>query len=79
MSSVISTDVLIVGAGLSGIAQSFPNGVTNRILLERVPDIKRIGWVGIEQSGVQVSQLVASLSFPVLALGIAVLSTSPNL
>lgn len=61
---------LLLAAGLSGIAQSFPNGVTNRILLERVPDIKRIGWVGIKQSGVQVSQLVASLSFPVLALGI---------
>lgn len=62
--------LLLVAAALSGIAQSFPNGVTNRILLERVPDTKRIGWVGIKQSGVQVSQLVASLAFPVLALGI---------
>lgn len=62
--------MLLLAAALSGIAQSFPNGVTNRILLERVPDTKRIGWVGIKQSGVQVSQLVASLAFPVLALGI---------
>ncbi|WP_172170489.1 MFS transporter [Brevibacterium sp. CT2-23B] len=62
--------MLLAAAALSGIAQSFPNGVTNRILLERVPDRKRIGWVGIKQSGVQVSQLVASLAFPVLALGI---------
>ncbi len=62
--------LLLVAAALSGIAQSFPNGVTNRILLERVPDTKRIGWVGIKQSGVQVSQLVASLAFPALALGI---------
>jgi predicted MFS family arabinose efflux permease len=62
--------MLLIAAGLSGIAQSFPNGVTNRILLERVPTAKRIGWVGIKQSGVQVSQLVASLIFPVLALGI---------
>ncbi|WP_025779183.1 MFS transporter [Brevibacterium sp. VCM10] len=62
--------LLLVAAALSGIAQSFPNGVTNRILLERVPDTKRIGWVGIKQSGVQVSQLVASVAFPVLALGI---------
>ena len=62
--------MLILAAGLSGIAQSFPNGVTNRILLERVPTTKRIGWVGIKQSGVQVSQLIASLAFPVLALGI---------
>jgi MFS family permease len=62
--------MLILAAGLSGIAQSFPNGVTNRILVERVPTTKRIGWVGIKQSGVQVSQLVASLAFPVLALGV---------
>ncbi|GAA1154139.1 MFS transporter [Nesterenkonia sandarakina] len=60
--------VLVIAAGLSGIAQSFPNGVTNRILLERVPASKRIGWVGVKQSGVQVSQLVASLSFPLLAV-----------
>ncbi|WP_152347546.1 MFS transporter [Brevibacterium sp. CFH 10365] len=62
--------MLLIAAGLSGIAQSFPNGVTNRILLERVPTVRRIGWVGIKQSGVQVSQLVASLLFPVLAIGI---------
>lgn len=62
--------MLLLAAALSGIAQSFPNGVTNRILLERVPDTKRIGWVGIKQSGVQVSQLIASLAFPVLALGV---------
>ncbi|WP_423058807.1 MFS transporter [Brevibacterium linens] len=62
--------MLLIAAGLSGVAQSFPNGVTNRILLERVPTSKRIGWVGVKQSGVQVSQLVASLLFPVLALGI---------
>ncbi|WP_231442592.1 MFS transporter [Brevibacterium zhoupengii] len=60
--------LLLVAAGLSGVAQSFPNGVTNRILLERVPEARRIGWVGIKQSGVQVSQLVSSLAFPALAL-----------
>nr|WP_275902109.1 MFS transporter [Brevibacterium zhoupengii] len=59
--------MLLIAAGISGIAQSFPNGVTNRILLERVPTSKRIGWVGIKQSGVQVSQLTASLAFPLLA------------
>ena len=62
--------MLLLAAALSGIAQSFPNGVTNRILLERVPTVRRIGWVGIKQSGVQVSQLIASLLFPVLAIGI---------
>lgn len=60
--------LLLVAAGLAGVAQSFPNGVTNRILLERVPGSRRIGWVGIKQSEVQVSQLVSSLAFPALAL-----------
>lgn len=59
--------MLLIAAAASGIAQSFPNGVTNRILLQRVPTSKRIGWVGIKQSGVQVSQLTASLAFPLLA------------
>lgn len=59
--------LLLVAAGFSGLAQSFPNGVTNRILTERVPENKRIGWIGIKQSGVQVSQLFGALSFPVLA------------
>jgi len=62
--------VLVLAAAFSGVSQSFTNGVTNRILLDRVPDSKRIGWVGIKQSGVQVSQLVASVVFPLLA-GIA--------
>lgn len=60
--------LLLVSAGLCGIAQSFPNGVTNRILLDRVPGARRIAWVGVKQSGVQASQLVASLTFPLLAL-----------
>lgn len=62
--------MLLIAVGLSGIAQSFPNGVTNRILLERVPTKRRIGWVGIKQSGVQVAQLVSSLIFPVLAIAV---------
>src|SRR5699024_7156637 len=62
--------MLLVAVGLSGFAQSFPNGVTNRILLERVPARRRIGWVGVKQSGVQVSQLTASLIFPLLALAV---------
>ena len=59
--------LLLVASGLAGLAQSFPNGVTNRILAQRVPEKQRIGWIGIKQSGVQVSQLVASLGFPALA------------
>lgn len=59
--------LLLVASGLAGIAQSFPNGVTNRILAQRVPAEDRIGWTGVKQSGVQASQLVASLAFPALA------------
>ncbi|MGJ9402146.1 MFS transporter [Arthrobacter sp. KK5.5] len=62
--------LLLIAASLAGLAQSFPNGVTNRILLRRVPAAKRIGWTGIKQSGVQASQLAASLTFPALALWI---------
>ncbi|MEE1621008.1 MFS transporter [Zafaria sp. J156] len=62
--------LLLAATGLSGVAQSFPNGVTNRILLQRVPAGQRIGWTGIKQSGVQASQLVASLAFPALAVWI---------
>nr|WP_196837149.1 MFS transporter [Zhihengliuella flava] len=59
---------LLIAAGLTGFAQSFPNGVTNRILIERVPARQRIGWTGIKQSGVQAAQLIASLAFPAVAV-----------
>lgn len=59
--------LLLIAAGVSGLAQSFPNGVTNRILVQRVPGEQRIGWTGVKQSGVQVSQLVGSVGFPLLA------------
>lgn len=59
--------LLLAAAALSGLAQSFPNGVTNRILAQRVPANQRITWTGVKQSGVQVSQLVGSIGFPLLA------------
>ncbi|MGP9780840.1 MFS transporter [Glutamicibacter sp. AOP12-B1-11] len=59
--------VLLIAAMLAGFAQSFPNGVTNRVLVQRVPGAQRITWTGVKQSGVQVSQLVGSLGFPLLA------------
>lgn len=59
--------LLLAASAVAGIAQSFPNGVTNRVLAQRVPADYRIAWTGIKQSGVQVSQLVASLGFPALA------------
>lgn len=59
--------LLLAAAALSGLAQSFPNGVTNRVLAQRVPSARRIAWTGVKQSGVQVSQLVGSVGFPLLA------------
>lgn len=59
--------LLLMASGLAGFAQSFPNGVTNRILAQRVPSAQRIGWTGVKQSGVQVSQLAGSVGFPLLA------------
>lgn len=59
--------LLLVAAMFAGFAQSFPNGVTNRVLVQRVPGAQRITWTGVKQSGVQVSQLVGSLGFPLLA------------
>ena len=59
--------LLLIAAALSGLAQSFANGVTNRILAQRVPTEQRITWTGVKQSGVQVSQLVGSIGFPLLA------------
>lgn len=59
--------LLLLASGLAGFAQSFPNGVTNRILAQRVPMDRRITWTGVKQSGVQVSQLVGSVGFPLLA------------
>lgn len=59
--------LLLAAAAVSGLAQSFPNGVTNRILAQRVPAGQRITWTGVKQSGVQVSQLVGSVGFPLLA------------
>lgn len=77
--------VLLAAAACGGISQSFSNGVTNRILAQRVPTNKRVSWVGFKQSGVQVSQLMVGVSFPILstffgwrgatfAVGIAVLA-----
>lgn len=59
--------LLVAAAALSGLAQSFPNGVTNRILAQRVPSAQRITWTGVKQSGVQVAQLVGSVGFPLMA------------
>ncbi|MBO4145480.1 MFS transporter [Kocuria rhizophila] len=63
--------VLLVAALIAGLAQSFSNPVTNRIVAQRVPLTQRSAWMGWKQSGVQVGLLVAGLTFPVVgaALG----------
>ncbi|UPK73464.1 MFS transporter [Nocardioidaceae bacterium SCSIO 66511] len=60
--------VLLVALVLSGVAQALANPATNRYLLERV-DVRRRGSIlGIKQSGVQASQLMAGLLLPPLAV-----------
>ncbi|MCG7424319.1 MFS transporter [Kocuria rhizophila] len=58
--------VLLVAALIAGLAQSFSNPVTNRIVAQRVPLTQRSAWMGWKQSGVQVGLLVAGLTFPVV-------------
>lgn len=62
---------LYAAAVLAGVTQAISNPTTNRIIRTAVPADRRIGWIGVKQSGVQVSQLVAGLFFPAatLALG----------
>ncbi|WP_369060870.1 MFS transporter [Kocuria rhizophila] len=57
--------MLLVAALIAGLAQSFSNPVTNRIVAQRVPLAQRSAWMGWKQSGVQVGLLVAGLTFPV--------------
>ncbi|UYM05489.1 MFS transporter [Solicola gregarius] len=60
--------VLIVALVLSGVAQALANPATNRYLLERVDPRRRGSILGIKQSGVQASQLMAGLLLPPLAM-----------
>ncbi|MGC5048508.1 MFS transporter [Micrococcus porci] len=57
-------------AVLAGVTQTISNPTTNRIIRTSVPEERRIGWIGVKQSGVQASQLFAGLFFPVAALGL---------
>ena len=58
--------VLLVSALIAGVAQSFSNPVTNRIVARNVPLSQRATWMGWKQSGVQVGLLVSGLTFPVI-------------
>ena len=58
--------MLLIAALVAGVAQSFSNPVTNRIIAQRVPLAQRSAWMGWKQSGVQVGLLVAGLTFPLI-------------
>ena len=62
--------LLVVAALLAGPAQAISNPTTNRVIMRAVPHHKRTGWIGVKQSGVQVSQLFAGLFFPAVALAL---------
>ncbi|MEV4900197.1 MFS transporter [Citricoccus sp. NPDC055426] len=59
---------LILACIIVGPAQVIANPTTNRVIYSAVPAAKRSGWIGVKQSGVQASQLVAGLLFPAAAL-----------
>jgi MFS family permease len=58
---------LLVGLALSGVAQSLANPATNQMVGE-VPAPRQGLVLGVKQSGVQVSQLLAGLLLPPAAL-----------
>ncbi len=59
---------LTIGLALSGLVQAMGNPVTNRIVAMRVSPGARGAVMGLKQSGVQMSQLVAGVAAPPLAL-----------
>lgn len=60
--------VLLFAAVLAGPAQAISNPTTNRIIIRAVPPVRRAGWIGVKQSGVQASQLFSGLFFPAVSL-----------
>lgn len=59
---------LLAAMALSGAAQALSNPVTNRVISDHAPPTARSSWIGMKQSGVQASQLVAGVGCPALAL-----------
>ena len=64
-----SLPVLYAAAAVAGVTQAISNPTTNRIIRTVVPPERRIGWVGVKQSGVQAAQLVGGLVAQRLLLG----------
>lgn len=67
---------LLVAVTLSGAAQAMSNPATNRFVSSQVSPSMRSRWVGVKQSGVQASQLIAGLAFPSLVVAIGWRETS---
>jgi len=65
-----SLPVLYAAAAVAGVTQAISNPTTNRIIRTVVPPERRIGWVGVKQSGVQAAQLVGGLFFPAASLAL---------
>ena len=59
---------LLATAVLAGLSQAMSNPTTNRTIRTLATPEQRTGWIGVKQSGVQASQLVAGILFPPLAL-----------
>jgi predicted MFS family arabinose efflux permease len=60
--------LLMAFAGLSGVAQALVNPLSNRLVADYVPVPRRGLALGIKQSGVQVSAVLAGLLLPLAAL-----------
>jgi predicted MFS family arabinose efflux permease len=63
-----SFPLLLVAVAISGCAQSLSNPVTNRLISTWIPPGGRGLLMGVKQAGVQMSQLVAGLALPTVAL-----------
>ncbi len=61
---------LVLFAGLGGFALAASNPVTNTLIAEHVPTVRRGLIMGIKQSGVQVVTFLAGAVLPLLALAV---------
>lgn len=59
---------LLIAVGVSGSAQALSNPITNRLISSHIPPGRRGALMGVKQSGVQMSQFVAGLALPSVAL-----------
>lgn len=60
--------VLLIAMALAGPAQVIANPTTNRVIYQLVPIERRPSWIGVKQSGVQATQLLAGLYFPAVTI-----------